>query len=99
MIMRGTPVQIRPGVLGLDLVDLGTLTGVARSGPDLAGRVHVEIDWFGPRQKLQPIWIGDLLVLCPTCEKTEPGDLAPRHKASDRCESGGRDHCSCATCF
>jgi hypothetical protein len=25
--------------------------------------------------------------------------FAPRHKASQRCESGRRNHCSCSTCF
>ena len=24
---------------------------------------------------------------------------APRHKASDRCESGQRSHCTCSACF
>lgn len=25
--------------------------------------------------------------------------FAPRHKPSDRCESGKRPHCACDTCF
>lgn len=31
---------------------------------------------------------------CPLCV-----DGAPAHFASQRCESGGRIHCSCDTCF
>lgn len=46
---------------------------------------------------------------CKTCEKIFIPQLkegkkicdifAPRHKASDRCQSGKHAHCSCDTCF
>jgi hypothetical protein len=36
---------------------------------------------------------------CPTCQRTKPGEMAPRHDASPRCESGRRPHCTCDTCF
>lgn len=41
---------------------------------------------------------------CPSCkpfyEAASPLDvMMPRHKASDRCESGKRPHCSCDACF
>ena len=35
---------------------------------------------------------------CTYCEETA-GKFAPRHKASERCESGKRNHCSCDICF
>lgn len=35
---------------------------------------------------------------CPTCER-ETTDFHPPHDASPRCESGGREHCSCDVCF
>lgn len=34
--------------------------------------------------------------ICGTCAK--PG-IKPPHVASTRCESGGREHCSCDVCF
>ena len=38
---------------------------------------------------------------CSTCdsERKAGSDFHPPHDASPRCESGGRDHCSCDTCF
>lgn len=36
---------------------------------------------------------------CPTCEGLKPGEDAPPHDASVRCESGRRNHCSCDVCF
>jgi len=35
---------------------------------------------------------------CEFCAETE-GQPAPRHFASERCESGRRNHCSCDVCF
>ena len=37
---------------------------------------------------------------CSTCA-TDPNreKLMPPHDASNQCESGKRDHCSCDTCF
>ena len=35
---------------------------------------------------------------CQYCESTK-GQMAPDHDASPRCESGGRNHCSCDICF
>lgn len=38
--------------------------------------------------------------LCVTCSQYTPGDgLLPPHDASDRCESGKRNHCTCDVCF
>jgi len=37
---------------------------------------------------------------CQYCRKAgRPGGFFPSHKASPRCESGKRAHCSCSTCF
>lgn len=40
----------------------------------------------------------------PNCEKCkefyrDPNAFSPSHKASERCESGKRPHCTCDTCF
>jgi hypothetical protein len=35
---------------------------------------------------------------CLYCEETG-GKFRPPHKASNRCESGKRDHCTCDICF
>lgn len=37
------------------------------------------------------------VVGCTICD--EPGTLKPPHTASVRCQSGGRNHCSCDICF
>jgi hypothetical protein len=50
---------------------------------------------------------GQLDPACPMCQReyyarpdTMPSDVfAPRHKASSRCQSGKRAHCTCDTCF
>jgi hypothetical protein len=50
---------------------------------------------------------GHLDPTCPTCIKVfyphmrahDEFPFAPHHKASARCESGRRPHCSCGTCF
>jgi hypothetical protein len=48
---------------------------------------------------------GDLVKDCPGCQErynsaSMPADVfAPRHKASTRCQSGKRNHCTCDTCF
>lgn len=34
---------------------------------------------------------------CSTCD--DHGAFGPPHNASSRCQSGGRDHCTCDTCF
>lgn len=36
---------------------------------------------------------------CPTCDHYRNDDMMPSHTASDRCESGKRNHCTCDTCF
>lgn len=53
-----------------------------------AGRV------FQRRHKLNP-------GVCSYCdsERAANNNFHPAHDASDRCESGKRDHCSCDTCF
>jgi len=35
---------------------------------------------------------------CPFCERFK-GQMHPSHDASDRCESGKYDHCTCDVCF
>jgi hypothetical protein len=35
---------------------------------------------------------------CPSCDR-EKGDFHPSHDASESCESGKRNHCTCDTCF
>lgn len=37
-------------------------------------------------------------ILCAPFFKN-PDAMGPRHNASDGCESGKRNHCSCDTCF
>lgn len=41
---------------------------------------------------------------CPGCKPTYDSEdgrkpFGPNHKASERCRSGKRDHCTCDTCF
>jgi len=37
---------------------------------------------------------------CSTCARDPRGmQMMPPHQASDRCESGKHNHCSCDTCF
>jgi hypothetical protein len=36
---------------------------------------------------------------CTYCQQFKPGDMFPSHEASKRCQSGGRNHCTCDTCF
>lgn len=52
--------------------------------------------------------LGSIDPSCPSCVSYfgAPGDplrngdaFAPRHEASDRCQSGKRAHCTCDTCF
>lgn len=42
---------------------------------------------------------GDEIRNCPECAAWKPGKMMPNHKASDRCESGKRPHCTCDICF
>ena len=35
---------------------------------------------------------------CTYCQENK-GQMAPRHFASPRCESGGHNHCSCDICW
>lgn len=44
----------------------------------------------------------DLYVACPTCKRMQAAGQTvqgPAHRASPRCESGKRPHCTCAVCF
>lgn len=36
---------------------------------------------------------------CTYCRQHTPGEMMPSHTASPRCQSGGRNHCTCDTCF
>lgn len=36
---------------------------------------------------------------CETCEHRRDGGVVPPHDPSPACESGGKLHCSCDTCF
>ena len=40
-------------------------------------------------------WVKD----CAYCAEHKPSDFFPAHDASNNCESGKRDHCTCDTCF
>ena len=48
---------------------------------------------------------GDMVPGCHGCaeryaaEDPQGGVFAPRHKASARCESGRRPHCTCDVCW
>lgn len=49
----------------------------------------------------QRVASGSIVKGCSGCEPffRDPNAMAPRHKASDRCRSGKRSHCTCDTCF
>jgi hypothetical protein len=56
----------------------------------------------GPRPDQQPKqrrYILPWAAGCVTCSQRLPGEMMPPHDASDRCESGKRNHCSCDICF
>lgn len=36
---------------------------------------------------------------CAYCDQNRDEAMMPAHHASLRCESGGRDHCTCDVCF
>lgn len=36
---------------------------------------------------------------CPYCDRERDNAFHPPHDASDRCESGKHNHCTCSTCF
>ena len=36
---------------------------------------------------------------CTYCDRFQPTEMFPPHDASDRCESGKHNHCTCDTCF
>lgn len=36
---------------------------------------------------------------CSCCDQHRNDKMMPSHTASDRCESGKRNHCTCDTCF
>lgn len=38
-------------------------------------------------------------VNCGTCEVFGDDPMLPPHDASARCESGGRNHCTCSICY
>ena len=38
-------------------------------------------------------------IFYPAYRKGDMSVFAPRHKASERCESGKRPHCTCDVCF
>jgi hypothetical protein len=44
---------------------------------------------------------GTIVRDCAGCQVffDNPDAMGPSHKASDRCESGKRSHCTCDTCF
>jgi len=60
--------------------------------------VNVALAWV-PGKPALSFGADELQVDCPVCQSREQGDMAPAHRASDRCESGKRDHCSCSVCF
>jgi hypothetical protein len=45
-----------------------------------------------------PVFRGQLVEDCNYC-KTYGGGMMPPHFASPYCQSGGRNHCTCGTCF
>jgi hypothetical protein len=36
---------------------------------------------------------------CRYCDQCRTDPMMPYHEASDRCESGKHNHCTCDTCF
>lgn len=61
------------------------LDGPHKSGNVLSTRIEAEVTCVPCLKKM-----------CLIC--AQPG-MKPAHKASDRCESGKRDHCSCEVCW
>lgn len=51
-----------------------------------------------PREIAKPIRIMPLGE-CAYCDKWRHDPMMPSHSASERCESGKRNHCTCDTCF
>jgi hypothetical protein len=48
--------------------------------------------------------IGALCPECPGCQSRYDAEdasmvMAPSHRAKPNCQSGGRHHCTCDTCF
>jgi hypothetical protein len=36
---------------------------------------------------------------CPYCDSCRDDNMMPSHTASDRCESGRHNHCTCDRCY
>lgn len=52
-----------------------------------------DLYWWG----IETVW-GDGTVRTPGPD-WKRDSMLPSHSASSRCESGGRNHCTCDTCF
>lgn len=37
--------------------------------------------------------------VCSYCDEHRTDSMMPRHTASERCESGRHNHCTCDTCY
>lgn len=93
--------RIRASGVGFDAETCGQTVGVATFA-DAAGIERHACSRDGHRANVERRFgvatrtpRGLLVAGCPGC-RDEGG---PPHEASPRCESGGRDHCSCDACF
>lgn len=78
---------------------------MARTGTKVSKHVN-DAEVFNTRRIRELEASGDLDPDCQSCRADhypvlERGEVpfAPRHRASNRCESGKRPHCTCDVCF
>lgn len=64
---------------------------------------HTPEEWEALTRDERQVAMGRLAPVgeCVSCDRArESSDtMAPRHTASDRCQSGKRNHCTCDTCY
>lgn len=67
--------------------------GVIASLSDGTSRIVGELTRAPPPLRILPVG------RCAYCDANRNDPMMPNHFASPRCESGGRAHCTCDTCF
>lgn len=73
------------------------LVGIGGSDAEmLRQELFAATEWFTPMTIDQQKRFDR--ITCQTCVRYA-GQMHPNHDASPRCESGGRNHCTCDTCF
>jgi hypothetical protein len=97
-----------PIKVGEKLPDFNGIEHIIQGGtpphkPSSTGRIYTNHGEFFPTV-LGLHWVQrrrSLVSGCQYCEnlKASGSNFHPPHDASPRCESGGRPHCTCDTCF